>query len=173
MTGIIKVDTIQNNGGTTGLTIDSNGVVTRPVVPAWRLGVTQTDYTSSGFKELPIDTSTSSDINSDNATFMTGGITASGAEITVPLTGLYQCNYICRLDLIGSGNMSCQMSVNGNTSGELSAIVDDPSGSNETLTLAQVLYLQANDTVKFTFNVSSDTSFHVENNSMISGFFIG
>ena len=25
MTGIIKVDTIQNNGGTTGLTIDSNG----------------------------------------------------------------------------------------------------------------------------------------------------
>ena len=27
MTGIIKVDTIQNNGGTTGLTIDSSGRV--------------------------------------------------------------------------------------------------------------------------------------------------
>ena len=151
----------------------SGSAVKRPDLPAWRLGVTQTDYTSSGFKDLPIDTSTSSDINSDNATFMTGGITASGAEITVPVTGFYQCNYICRLDLIGSGNMSCQMAVNGNTSGELSAIVDDPSGSNETLTLAQVLYLQANDTVKFTFNVSSDTSFHVENNSMISGAFLG
>ena len=31
MTGIIKVDTIQNNGGTTGLTIDSSGNVTAPV----------------------------------------------------------------------------------------------------------------------------------------------
>ena len=28
MTGIIKVDTIQNNGGTTALTIDSSGRVT-------------------------------------------------------------------------------------------------------------------------------------------------
>ena len=31
MTGILKVDTIQNNGGTTGLTIDSSGNVTAPV----------------------------------------------------------------------------------------------------------------------------------------------
>ena len=30
MTGIIKVDTIQNNGGTTGLTIDSTGRVKKP-----------------------------------------------------------------------------------------------------------------------------------------------
>ena len=30
MTGIIKVDTIQNNGGTTGLTIDSSGRVVLP-----------------------------------------------------------------------------------------------------------------------------------------------
>ena len=38
MTGIIKVDTIQNNGGTTGLTIDSNGYITSGKVPAWRIG---------------------------------------------------------------------------------------------------------------------------------------
>ena len=151
----------------------SGSAVKRPDLPAWRLGVTETSYTSTGLKGLPINTSTSSDINSDNSTFMTGGVTASGAEITVPVTGFYQCNYVCRLDLVGSGNMSCQMAVNGTTSGELSAIVDDPSGSNETLTLAQVLYLQANDTIKFTFHVSSDTSYHVENNSMISGCLIG
>jgi hypothetical protein len=173
MTSVLKVDNIQNSSGTDALSIDSNGVVTKSVVPAWRLGVTETSYTATGKQDLPIDTSTSSDINSDNSTFMTGGVTASGAEITVPVTGFYQVNYVCRLDLVGSGNMACQIAVNGTTSGELSAIVDDPSGSNETLTLAQVVYLQADDTIKFTFTVSADTSYHVENNSMISGILIG
>ena len=31
MTSILKVNTIQHTGGTTGLTIDSSGVVTQPV----------------------------------------------------------------------------------------------------------------------------------------------
>ena len=169
----IKVDSIQNSSGTDAISIDSNGVVTKSVVPAWRLGVTETSYTTTGKKDLPINTTTSSDINSDNSTFMTGGVTASGAEITVPVTGFYQVNYVCRVDLVGSGNFQTQMAVNGTASGELSSVVDDPSGSNETLTTSQVLYLQANDTIKFSFTVSTDTSYHVENNSMISGILIG
>lgn len=151
----------------------SGGAVTRPDLPAWRLGVTETSYTTAGKKDLPINTTTSSNINSDNSTFMTGGVTASGAEVTVPVTGFYQVNYVCRVDLVGSGNFQTQIAVNGTTSGELSAVVDSPSSSNETLTLAQVVYLQANDTIKFTFTVSADTSYHVENNSMISGILIG
>ena len=33
MSSILKVDTIQNTGGTTGLTIDSSGAILRPVLP--------------------------------------------------------------------------------------------------------------------------------------------
>ena len=38
MTGIIKVDTIQNNGGTTGLTIQSDGVISRGKIPHLKVG---------------------------------------------------------------------------------------------------------------------------------------
>jgi hypothetical protein len=36
MSSIIKVDTIQNAAGTTGLTIDSNGVITNPAKPMFK-----------------------------------------------------------------------------------------------------------------------------------------
>ena len=36
MSSIIKVDTIQNAAGTTGLTIDSNGVITTPAKPMFK-----------------------------------------------------------------------------------------------------------------------------------------
>ena len=39
MTGIIKVDTIQNNGGTTGLTLNSSGYMTTPNRPAFWVGM--------------------------------------------------------------------------------------------------------------------------------------
>ena len=35
MTGILKVDTIQSSGGTTGLTIDSSGRMFTPARPAF------------------------------------------------------------------------------------------------------------------------------------------
>ena len=52
MTGIIQVDTIQNNGGTTGLTIDSSGRVTTPARPSFFVyrktgDASSLDYTSN------------------------------------------------------------------------------------------------------------------------------
>ena len=38
MSSILKVDTIQNTGGTTGLTIDSSGRVLKPVIPFGQFG---------------------------------------------------------------------------------------------------------------------------------------
>ena len=45
MSSILKVDTIQNSSGTTGLTIDNSGRVLNPNVVAWFLNKTssQTD----------------------------------------------------------------------------------------------------------------------------------
>jgi len=173
MTSIIKVDNIQNSSGTSALSIDSSGVVTKSLIPAWRLSVTENNYSSFGKKGLPINTSTSSDINSDNSTFMTGGITASGNVITVPVTGFYQCNFICRVDAVNSGYFQIHMQVNDSTSSSASSLVDDPSGTYETLTISQVLYLEANDEIHHYVHVSADTSWHVENNSIISGILIG
>jgi len=173
MTSILKVDNIQNSSGTSALSIDSSGVVTKSVIPAWRLGIIETSYTSVGKKDLPISTTTSSDINSSNSMFMTGGITVSGNVITVPVTGFYQCNFICRVDLVNTGYFQIHMAVNDSTSGECTAVVDDPSGTYETLTISQVLYLQANDEIHYYAKVDADTSWHVENNSIISGILVG
>jgi len=51
MSSILKVDTIQNTGGTTGLTIDSSGRVLNPNVIAWFVNKTSSQ-TASGADEL-------------------------------------------------------------------------------------------------------------------------
>lgn len=45
MTGILKVDTIQSSGGTTGLTIGSNGLI-KPKTVAFRVEATDTDLSA-------------------------------------------------------------------------------------------------------------------------------
>lgn len=150
----------------------AGSAVKSPNIPAWRLGVVETNYTTTGWKDLPIDTSTTS-LSTDNSRFINGGVTVSGGQVTVPVSGFYQVNYTGRADLVGSGYFQIAMEVNDTGSGSLSAIVDSPSSASETLQLSQVLYLEANDAIHFLFNVSSDTSYHIENNSMISGAFLG
>ena len=51
MSSILKVDTIQNSSGTTGLTIDNSGRVLNPNVVAWFLNKTSSQ-TASGGDEL-------------------------------------------------------------------------------------------------------------------------
>ena len=172
MASEIGVQTIQHTNGTDAITIDSNGVVKRSVVPAWRLSVTQTDYTSTGFKDLPIDTSTDA-LTENNARFLNGGVTVSGNVITVPVSGFYQLNYTARVDVVGSGYLQIELRVNDVSSRSLSSVVDDPSATFETLHISEVQYLEANDELHYYVYVSSDTSYHIENNSMISGFLVG
>ena len=82
MTGIIKVDTIQSNGGTTGLTIDSSGRVLTPARPSFHVGKGD-DY---GF------TSSDNDVKFDETTgtFHNSGMyDASNGRATAPVAGLY------------------------------------------------------------------------------------
>ena len=151
----------------------SGSAVRRPDLPAWRLNLNEVAMTSTAKTEVSINTSVSSDITSDNATFMTGGVTASGGKVYVPVTGFYQVNFVGRADDVGSGYFYITIDQNGTDSGGLSAIVDDPSGSHETLTLSCVMYLNANDYIEHSVRANSDTSWHVENNSVLSGFLIG
>lgn len=47
MTGILKVDTIQSSGGTTGLTINSNGLI-KPKTASFVVEATNTDQSAAG-----------------------------------------------------------------------------------------------------------------------------
>ena len=49
----LKVDTIKSTGGTTAMTVDSSGRVLRSVLPAFRVGLTsQQTSTSAGLKKV-------------------------------------------------------------------------------------------------------------------------
>ena len=86
MTGIIKVDEIQNNGGTTGLTIDSSGRVNQPALPAFfALG------TASGYQACTTSNSVISEWStSGTGYFSQGGLTHSSGVVTVPVAGVYE-----------------------------------------------------------------------------------
>lgn len=90
MTGIIKVDTIQNNGGTTGLTIDSSGRVTQPALPYVMVNLSaNATINTSGTTDVPYDTVLSSQGISWNT---------STYQFTVPVAGLYNFSGAVRLD---------------------------------------------------------------------------
>ena len=142
-------------------------------VPAWRLNFDQQDSLSTGTQAATISTGVDA-LTEDNARFMNGGITVSSNSITVPVSGFYQINYFGRGDNIGSGYFQIFIRANDTTSRSASA-----TGGNGTsttyhhLSLNEVQYLEAGDTIDFYFSASSDTSWHWENNSMTSGFLIG
>lgn len=86
MTGIIKVDTIQNNGGTTGLTIDSSGRVLMPKIPCChvRLTTSNADDTTSPY------THTAGVIRFDTIDLNQGSCyNASTGLFTCPVAGIY------------------------------------------------------------------------------------
>lgn len=83
MSSILKVDTIQNTGGTTGLTIDSSGRVAKPVIPYLYLkGNSATRVTDKGTAEV---------YTNWNVTTTIGGMAfdSSNGRITVPVDGIY------------------------------------------------------------------------------------
>jgi len=160
----LRQDTIQNNGGTTGLTIDSNGVVTRPVVPAWRATAIHDDRTASGSKAITWSTAT--DTN-DNRRYRLGGVTLGGSnpvnhEFTVPVTGLYQLNVNVRIDELNTGYVIMFLQVNGSTVSDGYSILGQPSTNYETINIADVYYIEANDKVSVVVNSSSDTSYEID-----------
>lgn len=84
MTGILKVDTIQSGGGTTGLTIDSSGRLLKPAQPRFRA------TGNSGWFSLATtgQWETVTDFNVED--FDVGGcFNTTNSQFTVPVSGVY------------------------------------------------------------------------------------
>ena len=87
MTGIIKVDTIQNNGGTTGLTIDSTGRVKKPNGIFVYVQLTRSNAQDSAHPY----TTLSADIRFDQIKVNKGSAyTESNGRFTAPVAGIYR-----------------------------------------------------------------------------------
>ena len=175
MTGIIKVDTIQNNGGTTGLTIDSAGYITSGKVPAWRIG-RDTDFnvTASGtYTKVEWDERDNSSVN----TFM-DHVTYSSGDIVIPVAGIYQFNATVRFDQAnadsGYGILSLQKNDERSGLADTYLVFESQSNSYHSVSASTVFKCNANDTLAVYVYHNNDSSFHISNGtSSCSGVRIG
>ncbi len=170
MTSIIKVDQIQNVAGTTGLTIDSDGVVSKSVVPAWRVSLSSDDLrTVTTAATVPWD---KTDIEN---CFLNGGVTINSGVITVPKSGIYQINTNIRVDSLGTGYIIAKIIINSNDTGsrETYIIEGSPPSNYTTINGHDVFKLDASDTVHVDARTSADVSWDIQQNSSFSGAMIG
>lgn len=171
MTSTIKVDTIQNSAGTTGLTIDSSGRVSRGVVPSWRIGLTSNQSVTVSNTVVDVLWDRTSAYN----TFLDGGCTLSSGVVTVPVDGVYNINFNVRFDNIGSGYIISRIVINNDTTdmSETYNIDGSPPSNYQTLSASDVFKLSANDEVKITAYSFTDSSWSIVSNSSFSGVLIG
>ena len=86
MSSILKVDTIQNTGGTTGLTIDSSGAILKPVLPsfsAYRAGAESRTYSAGA----NISAEMTQTHHNDGGHYKTSGTDVG--KFVAPFDGLY------------------------------------------------------------------------------------
>jgi len=102
---VLKVDSIQNTGGTTGLTIDSSGRVLAPQVPAFSV------YRDAG------DVGTSTVYVFNGVHFNNGGhYSTSNGRFTAPVTGVYQIStMLMTRDDQSYNNKYYDIRINGST----------------------------------------------------------
>ena len=170
MTGILKVDTIQNNGGTTGLTIDSSGLIATPARPAflYRTG-TQQNITANTWLT----------VNFNDKLFEVGSnFNTTNKSFVAPVDGLYQFNASVRTDNVDSASNYLQVKFTGGPqdhhfglqtltrySGDLAYM--QWSGSTAML-------LSANDAISIQIYQSGGSAqTDIQNDSRFSGFLVG
>jgi len=167
----LYVDNIYSKtGASQALTIDSNGIVTTPSVPAWRVSISANQSVSaSGFTQVQLD------LTSTQNCFLNGGVTISSYEVVAPVTGIYAVNAFVRLDGIGSGYTQIGIQVNGIRTGisDTYSINGSPPSNYITITASDVYSVTANDTFKLEVYTSADTSYIINNNTVFSGHLVG
>ena len=172
MTGIIKVDTIQNNGGTTAMTIDSSGRVIQSALPRFACHLSSS---------VAINSTSVVDAKFDTIDFNVGGhlaIASSVATFTAPLTGHYQISSSVLVDGVeGVSWANTMWYVNGNelsSSADLSyRTLDDPQGgAYQHHAISLLIALNANDTLNVKYRNSGDSTTNFRAGCRFTGFLV-
>mgnify|MGYP005997131003 FL=1 len=161
----LKVDTIQHSGGTSGLTIDSSGRLTRSTIPSWRVAISGADIThTTANANVGVAFNNSSTENC----FLAGGCTMASGVITVPVAGLYQMASSVRFNNVtGTDHIYLKIIKNGEetNASESYAIVDDHSPLYHSITVTDLYQCNAGDELAVAGFVSTDTSWAYDGNT--------
>jgi hypothetical protein len=170
----LKVDTIKHSGGTTALTLDSTGRLTRSVIPSWRVAISGADLAQTA-ADTYIDVAFNN--SSTENCFLAGGCTMASGVITVPIEGLYQMAASVRFGNVTSTDyILLSIIKNGVTTNasDTYAIVDDHGSAYHTLTLTDLFQCDAGDELAVAGYVSNDTSWVFDGNtSHFNGHMVG
>ena len=162
MSSVLKVDEIQNTGGTTGLTIDSSGRVTSPSKPSFF--AQKTNGSVSGTNVVVYN----------NVLHNIGNCYSnSTGRFTAPLTGVF---HFSAMGIVGSGS--------GNQAGELRLRVNGSTyilghvnhgDSWESITVSGAVYMTANQyaDIHYTSTAGSATLYGSTQYCTFSGHLVG
>ena len=150
MSSVLKVDAIQNTAGTSALTIDSGGRISRSVTPYIYLrGTVAAEATSHGTTETYTDWAIEGSA--------LGGMTwnSSNGRITVPVNGIYALTAKFYLWINNAAEHGVMAQKNGTTFQEYFtdlADVGNAGRTDHTVTISEILKLDANDYISFSCN---------------------
>ena len=169
----LKVDTIQHSGGTTGLTINSDGRVLQPNLPAWRVSPASDANVSSdtGWQVVVWDETNDSAEN----LYLQGGCTVASNKIVVPVAGVYVFGVNLRIDGIANGSyLTCQLERNDNDTDNAEAqyIEQNVGATYAMVTMTSVMKFAATDTIRVRV-ASPDGTYTIQDNSTFYGALIG
>ena len=172
MSSILKVDTIQNTGGTTGLTIDSSGRVSLNVIPYFLAQSVHTDTTFTN-QVVPY----ANVIENDGNCYST-----SDNTFTAPITGLYSFTYSVNGITSSADRVYIQRAQDGSNffnidsrSGQTTTNGIHTRGSEDVASYDQTvltipLKVNANGKVRIRVSAGSIRNFHA---NFFSGYLIG
>jgi hypothetical protein len=169
MSSILKVDEIQNTGGTSALTIDSSGRVFRGVIPAFMVSYNATWVQLSANDVIPFN------VDNVGKFFNHGGhFNTSNYAFTAPVTGLYSFlfnAYTAQSDTFNSFAPYLNGSiVNDGTTYGLYVQSGEDAAADHTVSYTFLLNLSANDVIKMHATSGSDIYGH---QSHFGGYLIG
>ena len=175
MASILKVNTIQDaTNSNTAISVDSSGRVSFPLVPAFRVGLTDSQNITTSSSNIDIEWNDGTSSDSVNC-FTQGGFSWSSGIVTVPISGIYQFDMTLRIDGIGSSYILGKIVKNNVHSGndEYYSIEGSPASDYQAVTAGGVFKCSANDTIRVTSFADGDSNYTISNASIFSGHFVG
>ena len=169
----LKVQEIQHTGGTTGLTINSDGRVLQPNLPAWRISISSDANVSSdtAWQVIAWD---ETDDSAENL-YLQGGITVVSSKIVIPVAGVYMFGVNLRIDGISSGNyLTAVMEKNDSTTDNAEAewVEQNAAATYATVSMSSVMKFAASDTIRVSV-ASPDGTYTIQDNCTFYGALIG